>query len=78
MWFNFMEHSQIDEAYINKTDIFLHTLQCCEEGVIDVFKEICRHNMIEYAAQGIYIYIYEERRVIFDLNDIFFDFQIFN
>jgi len=22
--------------------------------------------------------IYEERRVIFDLNDIFFDFQIFN
>jgi len=32
----------------------------------------------EMKDKGLLPHIYEERRVIFDLNDIFFDFQVFN
>jgi len=59
MWFSFHAHSLIDEASmtsskscISKNETFLHFLQCCGEGVIEVFKELCQRYQILFATQG--------------------------
>ena len=55
MWFSFMKHCQIDEASMTssyKLELFVHTLQCCEEGIIEVFHDICRRYEILCATQG--------------------------
>jgi len=59
MWFNYNEHSRIDEASLgaNKRKVFLHTVRCCEERIINVFHELCRENIIVYVTRGEYFYL---------------------
>jgi len=54
IWFNYNEHSRIDEASPGpmKRVLFLHTLRRCEARVIDVFLELCRENYIECITRG--------------------------
>jgi len=54
IWFNYIEHSRIDEASLgsNKREVFLHTMRCCEERVIGIFEELCRENNILCVARG--------------------------
>jgi len=54
IWFNYNEHSRIDEASLpsNKREVFLHTLRCCDEGVIEVFQELCSENNISCVTRG--------------------------
>jgi len=54
IWFNYNEHSHIDEdmKITKKKQVFIDTLRCCEERVIEVFHEICRENDIFCVPQG--------------------------
>ena len=58
MWFSYNEHSRIDETSLGskKRDVFLHTMRCCEERIIDVFHELCRENNILCLTRGKLIY----------------------
>jgi len=47
IWFNFVEHTDIDEAKSKEKNVrFFNVLQMCQSNVIDVFKRLCDEHQI--------------------------------